>query len=848
MLIGPNATLDPGTFTITGIDLDVYGSLLVNTPTFAGNYAFSTTTLESGSTVNYATDQTIDHKLSYFNLTLSGAGTDNLDGNTVVKGNFNIGNSTIFDPDGNIVTVNSSFVNNGTVALTVTGITAANKTYDGTTKATINTSVATLKGSIVIGANAVTLNTAGATGAFNSKDVGIANIVTVSGLTLSGTDIGQYTLTQPTTPANITPAPLTIGAVSDSIKYNGTTTSSLTPTTSILYGTDKVMGLSQSFNSQDVLGAGLSTISVNPGYIVNDGNNGNNYKVTLLTTSGTINPAPLTITATGPAITYGTAYVGGSSTTNFTYSGTVHGETITSAILTPNPNLTATTPANTPYTVTPSAPLGANGFLASNYNITPVIYNGIIKPATLTALTVTGITANNKAYNDNTTASLDYGKLTLVGLISGETNLTLVTTNAVGAFASKNVGNGITVNVSGLTLSGPNASDYTLIQPTTRANITPAPLTVKASNQTKTYGTTSTLGTTAFTTTGTLYGSDSVTGVTLTSSGSPLTATVNGGPYNITPSAAVGTGLSNYAITYKNGSLTVNPATLTVTANNGTKTYGTTVNLTYSITGLVNKDKVTSVTLSSPGVATTANVQGSPYTITPSNANGAGLNNYMVVYVSGQLTVNPASLTITANNATKTYGTTANLTGFTVQGLVNGNKVTSVSLTSAGTAATATVNGGTPYTITASGATGSGLSNYTITYKNGNLTVNPATLTITADNVIKVYGTTANLTGYTVSGLVNGNTITGVTLTSAGSVSTAKVSKSPYSIIPSAAVGTGLSNYKIIYVSGKLFVVSNIFSSIAGDINLADLLGIGFHNAPPVVIISSSGTIVIPSI
>ena len=47
------------------------------------------------------------------------------------------------------------------------------------------------------------------------------------------------------------------------------------------------------------------------------------------------------------------------------------------------------------------------------------------------------------------------------------------------------------------------------------------------------------------------------------------------GTYAIVPSAATGTGLSNYTIGYVNGTLTVNPAALTITANNDSKTYGT---------------------------------------------------------------------------------------------------------------------------------------------------------------------------------------------------------------------------------------------------------------------------------
>ncbi len=71
---------------------------------------------------------------------------------------------------------------------------------------------------------------------------------------------------------------------------------------------------------------------------------------------------------------------------------------------------------------------------------------------------------------------------------------------------------------------------------------------------------------TEFTTSG-LVNSDTVTSVTLTSPGAAATAAVAGSPYSIIPSAAVGTGLGNYNISYVDGSLTVNKAALTVTAN-----------------------------------------------------------------------------------------------------------------------------------------------------------------------------------------------------------------------------------------------------------------------------------------
>ena len=68
--------------------------------------------------------------------------------------------------------------------------------------------------------------------------------------------------------------------------------------------------------------------------------------------------------------------------------------------------------------------------------------------------------------------------------------------------------------------------------------------------------------------------------MTLTSTGSAATAAV--GTYPIVPSAPSFTSgsSSNYTITYQNGTLTVNPAALTiVTANHQSKTYGQTASL-----------------------------------------------------------------------------------------------------------------------------------------------------------------------------------------------------------------------------------------------------------------------------
>ena len=100
--------------------------------------------------------------------------------------------------------------------------------YNASTAATLNTSGATLVG--VFSGDTVTLNTGGATGTFASQNVGTGITVTVAGLTISGAQAGDYTLTQPTTTANITPAPLTVTAVTNTKVYDGTTTAAAIPT------------------------------------------------------------------------------------------------------------------------------------------------------------------------------------------------------------------------------------------------------------------------------------------------------------------------------------------------------------------------------------------------------------------------------------------------------------------------------------------------------------------------------------------------------------------------------------------------------------------------------------------
>jgi hypothetical protein len=118
-----------------------------------------------------------------------------------------------------------------------------------------------------------------------------------------------------------------------------------------------------------------------------------------------------------------------------------------------------------------------NGATAGGTTWSPSTSPALSQSVSQKALTVSGVTAANKTYDGNATASLNVSGAALVGVVSGDT-VTLGTGSAAGAFANKNVGTGKTVQVSGLTISGADSGNYTLSQPTTSADITAKGLTV----------------------------------------------------------------------------------------------------------------------------------------------------------------------------------------------------------------------------------------------------------------------------------------------------------------------------------------------------------------------------------
>jgi hypothetical protein len=92
----------------------------------------------------------------------------------------------------------------------VSGITAANKVYDGKTSATLNTSAATFGGEI----SGDNLTVTGGVGTFADKNAGVGKTVTITGLSLGGTDAGNYTLSSSTASSTADISKAAISAVS----------------------------------------------------------------------------------------------------------------------------------------------------------------------------------------------------------------------------------------------------------------------------------------------------------------------------------------------------------------------------------------------------------------------------------------------------------------------------------------------------------------------------------------------------------------------------------------------------------------------------------------------------------
>ena len=637
-------------------------------------------------------------------------------------------------------------------ALNVTGTVAANKIYDGTTAASLSGSV--LNG--VLGSDNVTLGNDTA-GTFATKNVGNGISVSTS-MTVSGTDIGNYTLTQPTgITADITPLHITVTATGSNRVYNGGVNDAVTLAGTLVGDSVSISDTSSTFADANV--GNNKTVTVSG--ISLGGASAGNYVLDNTSTTTTANITPLILNLSGTRVydantdananlfgTGGVISTGvGTETVNVGGSGVVSSK-----------NVGSYTGANFGLgTLTLSDGTG----LASNYTLVGGTDTLTITKATLT---VGGTVAANKVYDGNTVASLSGSVLN--GVL-GSDNVTLGNAGT-GTFASKNVGNNIAVGTS-MTIGGTDVGNYVLQQPTgVTANITPVVLNLTG---TRVYDANTDANANLFGSNGVLAG---VNGETVNLGGSGIVSSKNVGSYtganfNLnTLALSNGTGLaSNYTLAGGADTLTITKAPLsvigTVAAN---KVYdgNTTAQLSgSSLSGLFAGDDVT---LGNDNVGTFAskNAGTNIAVSTAMNLSGADIGNYSFSQPTGIVAnITPVVLSLTstrvydaltdANASLFGNGVLAGVNGETVNlsgsGVLNSKNVGTQSFANLGTLAL---------------SNGTGLAgNYTLVGGVDSVIVTPATLTVSGSVAAdKTYdgNTVAQLSGSQLQGVLGSDNVT----------------------------------------------------------------------------------------
>jgi hypothetical protein len=493
-----------------------------------------------------------------------------------------------------------------------------------------------------------------------------------------------------------------------------------------------------------------------------------------------IDQAMLTITAGNASMTYG----GALPALQVSYSGFVNGDMASS--LTTQPTATTTATAASPAGTYPITPHGGS---SPNYTFTYVNGTLTVGQAVLT------ITAN-PAGSVYGAPLVPGGSLTVSysGFVNGDGPGSLTTPPTVTNTASP----GAAAGSYTLTPSGAVDPNYIIQYVNGNYTISPAALTIIATNASMTYG--GTLPSLSVSYMGFVNG-DNVS--SLTTQPTVSTTATSASPAGTYPITATGAVDPNYTFTYQAGTITVGKATLTVTADNKAMALGGPLPpLTITYGGFVNGDNASSLT-TQPTISTTATAA-SPAGTYPITVHGGSSPNYLFSYTSGILTVAQAVLTITANPAGSIYGAPlvpGGLLTVSYSGFVNGDGPGSMTKPPT---VTNTAFPGAPagsYTLIPSGAVN---PNYAIQYINGTYTISTAPLAITAVNQNMTYGGTVPALTASYSGFVNGDRIS--SLTTPPTLTTLATSSSPtgaYPIVPSGAVDP---NYTFTYTPGTLTI------------------------------------------
>ncbi|PTR32557.1 filamentous hemagglutinin family protein [Luteibacter sp. OK325] len=455
-------------FTITpfALTVDADGIDKVYNANTAAAVALSSLGIFHGDTIDFAAGTaTFDNKnvgqnkpISIAGITASGADAGNYTWNATASAVANV------------------------TALAISGsILADDRVYDQTTGVVTHGSLI----GVLAGDNLVYTST---TGSFGDKNVDSNKTVTVSGV-VGGTDLNNYIVTSNTaTTASITPATIVVTTTAPNKVYDGNTSASATLSAAgIITGDDVTFtgGPSDFSDANAATGKTVTTVG-----IAGAGLDARNY-VWNTTATTFANITPYVISLHGSREYDGSATIAASVFASDSQVAGLNGDTLTLS----GAGSVSDRNVGTAKTLTSLGTLGLQGngtTLSSNYTLVGGTDDATITPKQI----VVDATGSNKVYDGTTVAAAGLGSTGVVGLDQ------IVFTGADANYSDKNVANGKTITVDGITASGADAGNYQFNQTAfTTGNITPLGIAGNIIAGSKTYD-----GTTTAQTSGTLAG------------------------------------------------------------------------------------------------------------------------------------------------------------------------------------------------------------------------------------------------------------------------------------------------------------------------------------------------------
>ena len=698
------------------------------TPTFTAPTAQENLTY-TGQEQALITAGMTDHGTMLYSLTENGTYSQDIPTGTDA-GAYTVWYRVIGDANHNDTAPASVAVSIGKKPLTITGVTVAPKPYDGTTNADISS----------VTFDNVTLNRGTdytVTASFDDAGVGNGKNVTAT-VTLTEQTAKNYALEQSSFP--------TTGSITKAAAPDFTKETALT----IVNGHEKTYTVTlpalptlETPKEYGALTYEIGEIKLNDGYYTS-GAKVENGELTLpiqkndVETTGSvgtvtvviksINYKDITLTVKVSAVNQIKPVPDGTITaTPITYGNELSASTITGTMQDPvtgvavNGTFTWDTPAvklnagshNAKWTFTPDKSYG--GKYTTNTGTATVTVNP-------KAVTVSGITANDKVYDGTTNAGLDYSAVTLGGVLENDT----LTVTATGTMESADVGEK-KVTISNLTLGGDSAANYVLAesgnQTETTATITAKEVTATITPNGGTYGSVTAA---AAELSGAVDGENVPVTLTYTGNGYNDTAVpVNAGSYTVTASIAN----SNYTLTGNTtADFVITPKAVTVsgiTAND--KVYDGTTNavLDYSnaqFDGILENDKLT---VAAKGMFEKAEAGKQNVAISDLKLGGDSAANYVLAESGNQTettaTITAKEVTVTPDNKSKVYEEKDPKLTYIVSGVLSGETLKGITL------ARAEGENAGEYDITATADAGAN-PNYEVTFAEGKFTINPKSI------------------------------------------------------------------------------------------------------------------------